>query len=113
MLKRLLGLLPRDSGTIFWNGESVEDPASFMIPPRSAYTPQVPRLFSESLHDNILMGLPPDRVNLEGAVQLAVMERDIEGMDAWPGNDGRTERRTPVGWPDTASSSRPHVRARA
>ncbi len=81
LLKTLLGLLPRDSGTILWNGQSVEDPASFMVPPRSAYTPQVPRLFSESLQDNILMGLPPGRVNLEGAVQLAVMERDIEGME--------------------------------
>jgi ABC-type multidrug transport system fused ATPase/permease subunit len=81
LLRTLLGLLPRDSGAILWNGASVEDPASFLVPPRSAYTPQVPRLFSESLQDNVLMGLPPDRVNLEGAVQLAVMERDIEGME--------------------------------
>jgi ATP-binding cassette subfamily B protein len=81
LLRTLLGLLPKDAGAILWNGESVEDPASFLVPPRSAYTPQVPRLFSESLQDNVLMGLPPDRVNLEGALQLAVMERDVEGME--------------------------------
>jgi ATP-binding cassette subfamily B protein len=72
LLRTLLGLQSRDSGAILWNGESVEDPASFLVPPRSAYTPQVPRLFSESLQDNVLMGLPPDQVNLEG---------DIEGME--------------------------------
>jgi ATP-binding cassette subfamily B protein len=81
LLKVLIGLSPRDAGTILWNGQAVEDPASFLVPPRSAYTPQVPRLFSETLEDNILMGLPPDRVNLEGAIELAVMEHDIEGMD--------------------------------
>ena len=37
----------------------VDDPATFLVPPRSAYTPQVPRLFSDTLQDNILMGLPP------------------------------------------------------
>jgi ATP-binding cassette subfamily B protein len=81
LLRVLLGLTPRDSGAILWNGQEVDDPASYLVPPRSAYTPQVPRLFSESLRDNILMGLPSERVNLEGAIELAVMERDIEAME--------------------------------
>ena len=34
----LLGLLPRQGGHIFWNGEEVGDPATFFVPPRSAYT---------------------------------------------------------------------------
>src|SRR5207249_2199755 len=62
LLRTLLGLLPRDAGTIRWNDEPVEDPASFFVPPRGAYTPQVPRLFSQSLKDNVLLGLPEDRV---------------------------------------------------
>ncbi|CAA9263118.1 MAG: Heterodimeric efflux ABC transporter, permease/ATP-binding subunit 2, partial [uncultured Chloroflexia bacterium] len=37
-----------------------------MLPPRCAYTPQVPRLFSESLRDNILLGLPEQEVDLRG-----------------------------------------------
>ena len=57
LLRVLLGLLPKDSGEILWAGELVDDPATFFIPPRSAYTPQVPRLFSVPLRENILMGL--------------------------------------------------------
>ena len=34
---------------------SVADPASFLTPPRCAYTAQVPRLFSMSLRDNLLL----------------------------------------------------------
>lgn len=81
LLKVLLGILQRDAGIIAWNGQNVEDPSTFMVPPRSAYTPQVPRLFSETLRDNILMGLPEECVNIDGAIHLAVMERDLEGMD--------------------------------
>lgn len=82
LLRTLLGLVPLDEGQIRWNGQRVDDPASYMTPPRAAYTPQVPRLFSETLRDNILMGLPPGQVDLEGAIHLAVMEQDIAGMEA-------------------------------
>ncbi len=81
LLRVLLGLLPMESGEIRWNGRRVEDPASFFVPPRAAYTPQVPRLFSESLRDNILMGLPADRRDLDEAVRLAALERDVEQLD--------------------------------
>jgi ATP-binding cassette subfamily B protein len=52
----------------------------FFVPPRSAYTAQVPRLFSESLRDNLLMGLPAEQVDLDRALQAAVMERDLSLM---------------------------------
>jgi ATP-binding cassette subfamily B protein len=81
LLGVLLGLLPRDAGVITWNGRAVEDSATFMVPPRSAYTPQVPRLFSETLRDNILMGLPEEKVELDAAIYQAVMESDLEGME--------------------------------
>ncbi len=80
-LKALLGLIPFDGGEILWNGEQVADPAAFFVPPRSAYTPQVPRLFSETLQGNILMGLPPGQVDLQGALYRAVMEQDVERME--------------------------------
>jgi ATP-binding cassette subfamily B protein len=41
----------------------------------------VPRLFSETLRDNVLMGLPPDRCRLDAAVRLAVLEPDVEAME--------------------------------
>ena len=52
-----------------------------MVPPRVAYTSQVPRLFSEELRGNILLGLPEDRVDLTGAVHSAVLERDIDDLE--------------------------------
>ncbi|MBN1934298.1 MAG: ABC transporter ATP-binding protein [Anaerolineae bacterium] len=81
LLRALLGLLPRDAGEIHWNGQVVDDPASFFTPPRSAYTSQVPLLFSESLKDNILMGLPEDKVDIREAIRLAVMEQDLADME--------------------------------
>jgi ATP-binding cassette subfamily B protein len=80
LLRAVLGLLPIESGTIRWNGQNVDDPASFFVPPRSAYTPQVPRLFSDSLRDNLLLGLPDDEAALRGALHQAVMEDDLAGM---------------------------------
>ena len=81
LLKVLLGLLPCQAGEIRWNGELVSDPASFFTPPRCAYTAQVPRLFSETVRHNILLGLPDDKVDIDGAVKTAVLEKDILEMD--------------------------------
>lgn len=92
LLKTLLGLLPAQSGEIFWNRELVSDPATFFVPPRCAYTGQVPRLFSEPLRDNILLGLPEEQVDLPGAIHQAVLERDLaampEGLDTMVGSRG-------------------------
>ena len=83
LLRTLLGLLPPDGGEIRWNGEPVVDPGIFFVPPRAAYTAQVPRLFSDSLRDNILMGLPTeaDGVDMDGAIHKAVMEKDLVDLD--------------------------------
>jgi ATP-binding cassette subfamily B protein len=81
LLRVLAGLLPPHKGEIRWNGRRVEDPGSFFVPPRGAYTAQTPRLFSETLEDNILMGLPRDRVDLTAAVWSAVLEGDVAVMD--------------------------------
>jgi ATP-binding cassette subfamily B protein len=80
LVRVLLGLLPKDAGEIYWNDTRVDQPASFFRPPRCAYTSQVPRLFSETLRDNILMGLPEDRENLLEAVRLAVLEEDVAAL---------------------------------
>ena len=81
LLRVLLGLLPMQEGEIFWNGEIVRDPAAAFVPPRCAYTAQVPSLFSESLRDNILLGLPEDKVDLSGAIYQAVLEADLNSLD--------------------------------
>ncbi len=81
LLRTILGVLPKESGEIRWNGEEVNDPKSFFVPPRCAYTPQVPRLFSEPLKDNILMGLPDDPEALSRAIHLGVMEEDLPTLE--------------------------------
>lgn len=82
LLKVLLGLLPATTGQIRWNGNVVADRASFFIPPRCAYVGQVPRLFSETIRDNILLGLPENKVDLPTAVAGAVLEKDLLEMGA-------------------------------
>jgi ATP-binding cassette, subfamily B, bacterial len=81
LVEVLLGLLPREGGEIDWNGQQIADPATFFVPPRSAYTPQVPRLFSATLRENILLGLSEDASRLESAIYNAVMERDIAELE--------------------------------
>lgn len=74
----LLGLRRADAGELRWNGEPVADPATFMVPPRVAYKPQVPRLFSESLRDTVLLGYPDDE--LARALDRAVLTPDVAGL---------------------------------
>jgi ATP-binding cassette subfamily B protein len=92
LLRVLLGLLPRDAGTISWNGQPIADPASFFQPPRSAYTPQVPRLFSDTLRENILLGLPNQPGDIGAALRAAVLASDMEllehGLDTVVGPRG-------------------------
>ncbi len=78
LLRAVLGLVPRQAGTITWNGEPVDDPSVHLVPPRAAYVPQVPRLFSEALRDTILLGLPGDR--LARALFLACLDEDVATM---------------------------------
>ena len=81
-LRVLLGLLPREEGRILWNGSVVEEPDTFFLPPRCAYTAQVPRLFSDTMRENILLGLAADDAKIARAVRLAVLEEDVAGLEA-------------------------------
>lgn len=87
LLRTLLGLLPKTDGEIYWNETRVVDAGRFFQPPRTAYTPQTPRLFSDSLRENILLGFTPSphtdqkeilaSAPLAQAIQHAVLEEDI------------------------------------
>lgn len=92
LLQVLMGLLPLQSGEIYWNNQRVEHPAQFFVPPRSAYTPQVPQLFSHTLRENILLGIERSDVELQHAIALACFEPDLEtmpdGLDTFIGSKG-------------------------
>ncbi len=81
LLRVVLGLLPRDAGAIRWNGMAIADPATFMVPPRCAYVPQVPRLFSATVRENILLGLAEDPVGLSDAIRAAALDADIAAFE--------------------------------
>jgi ABC-type multidrug transport system fused ATPase/permease subunit len=94
LLKAVVGLLPIEAGELVWNGAPVADPATFMTPPHCAYTAQSPRLFTESLAENILMGADPAGDRVGQAVHLAVLEDDVRqlgaGLDTLVGTRGVT-----------------------
>ena len=84
LLRALLGLVPAQSGTVRWNGQAIDDPAGFLVPPQCAYTPQVPRLFSESLRRNLLLDLDPTAAahHLEDALEVSQFGTDLDSMQA-------------------------------
>ena len=82
LLKVLLGLLPLQTGELLWNGAAIAQPGRFMTPPRVAYTPQIPRLFSDTIADNISLGVPLADDSLAAAVHDAVLEPDLVTMAA-------------------------------
>ncbi|HEX4978616.1 MAG TPA: ABC transporter ATP-binding protein [Acidimicrobiales bacterium] len=72
LVRALLGLIERSTGVITWNGTVVADPGSFLVPPRAAYAAQIARLFSDTLEENLLLGL--ERDGLSEAVAAAAFD---------------------------------------
>ncbi|MFE6796941.1 ATP-binding cassette domain-containing protein [Paenibacillus chitinolyticus] len=79
LLRTILGLLPAAAGEVRWNNRRIANPGEFFVPPRTAYTPQVPKLYNGTLKENILLGLPEE--GLEQAVYDAVLEEDVRLLD--------------------------------
>lgn len=92
LLRVLLGLLPKQSGEIYWNESRIDHPDQFFVPARSAYTPQVPQLFSDSLQENLLLGLHVDEEQVKEAIALSVLNHDLaampEGLNTLIGSKG-------------------------
>ncbi|TMR14668.1 ABC transporter ATP-binding protein [Nonomuraea turkmeniaca] len=92
LIRALLGLLPLHSGTISWNGVPVDDPGTFLVPGRAAYAGQVPRLFSETLRENLLLGRAATDDEIGRALELAAFEADLaempDGLDTIVGPRG-------------------------
>lgn len=92
LLQVVMGLLPLQSGELYWNNQRVDHPAQFFVPPRSAYTSQVPQLFSHTLRENILLGIERSDAELQHAIALACFEQDLatmpDGLDTLIGSKG-------------------------
>ncbi len=81
LLKVILGLISKDEGEILYNGNIVSKPDEYLTAPRVAYTPQIPKLFSDTVLNNILLGLEKDSVEIEKAIYRAVLEPDIKQLE--------------------------------
>ena len=111
LLHVLLGLLPLNAGEIYWNGNKIDDPANFLVPPRAAYTPQVPQLFSASLKANILLGLDQSSDELNQAIEMAIFDQDVSAMSqGWETLVGTNGVRLSGGQQQRAAAARMFVR---
>ena len=81
LLEVVLGLRQAAAGDIYWNGLKVAAPSRFMTPPRVAYRPQTPALFSESLRDNVQLGWTADDAAVYEALRSASLLPDIAQLE--------------------------------
>ncbi|MDH4076148.1 MAG: ABC transporter ATP-binding protein/permease [Acidimicrobiia bacterium] len=92
LLRAVVGLLPLDRGEVCWNDRPVGDRAAFFVPPQCAFVAQVPRLFAESLADNLRLGHAVGDDELAAAIALAAFDDDVaefpEGLDTRIGARG-------------------------
>jgi ATP-binding cassette subfamily B protein len=80
LLRAILGLVRADVGTVRWNGAVIDDPGSFLVPPRVAYASQLPRLSSATLRENLVLGWPVNETDVEHALELACLADDVQHM---------------------------------
>jgi ATP-binding cassette subfamily B protein len=81
LLRAVLGLAHQAevTGDVSWNGKPLHDRAAFLIPPNASFLPQVPQLISDSVADNIALGIV-DSTQLTAALELAAVLDDIDEM---------------------------------
>ncbi len=81
LLRAMLGLAHQATvtGEVAWNGIVLHDRGGFLIPPNAAFLPQVPQLISDSVADNIALGIVDD-AQLSLALELAAVSADIDEM---------------------------------
>lgn len=81
LLRAMLGLAHQAdiTGDVLWNGKVLTDRSAFLVPPNAAFLPQVPQLISDSVADNVALGIVDD-AQLSLALELAAVRADIEDM---------------------------------
>lgn len=92
LLRVLTGLLGKQEGRIVWNDQEVLNPAEFFVLPRMAYTAQAPRLFNETIRENIQLGRRYTDEDILDAARDAQFDRDLaafeEGLETMIGHRG-------------------------
>jgi ATP-binding cassette subfamily B protein len=81
LIRTFLGLLPIAEGNIVWNDYEVEDVSEYFIPPRVAFTSQVPNLYSDTIKENLVLGISEEVVDIETAIRMSVFDQDLADLD--------------------------------
>lgn len=92
LLRAVVGLIATDRGEVRWNDSVVDDRAAFFVPPNCAYVAQVPRMFAESLLDNLRLGHELDEEAVRAGIATAAFDDDVamlpEGLATMVGARG-------------------------
>lgn len=92
LLNVLMGILPKDSGEVLWNGRAIESYNEFFRAPNVAYTSQISKMFTQDIRENLLMGKPFDKDAVNEALCDAVFDKDVlgmeKGLDTYVGSGG-------------------------
>lgn len=82
VLNVLIGVVPKDSGQVFWNGMEIKRHKEFFVPPNMAYTPQIVKMFSDTMGENLLLGKDACEDKINEALYNAVFEDDVSEMES-------------------------------
>jgi hypothetical protein len=84
------------TGEVGWNSRVLDQPGTFLTPPRCAFTPQVPRL-CRSLRDNLHLARSEDPTSVGEVLRASVLDDDVagfkRGLDTLVGSRGATSCR--------------------
>lgn len=78
LLRAVLGLLPAE-GDVRWNGELVR-PGRDLTPPNAAFVPQAPRLFSQTLLENLTFEELVAADRLDAALAVTTLDVDVAAL---------------------------------
>ncbi len=80
VLRALQGLYDSE-GEVYWNNIKIVNLKTFFVPPHSSYTSQIPSLFSESIKQNITLGLPEESIDIQGSLELSILDKEIQNFE--------------------------------
>ena len=81
LLKVLLGLLPAKKGKVRWNDHLLNMGNYNLVPPYSAYVPQLPILISSSLGENLALGKEYTEERLEEILEAVAFGSDLDTIE--------------------------------
>lgn len=92
LLKVIQGLLPTTEGKIIWDGVTIEPKRQVIKPPVSAYTPQDPCFLSDTIRNNILLGISENYIDVDQCLYYSAFDEDVksfnEGINTIIGTNG-------------------------